>query len=317
VREAFVKYKITYVSLVPLVLKNLQKGLQARFDALTPGKRKVFNALVAVNKALTKRRPLLGLSRFLLKQVHEAFGGELCAIIVGGAFTEPETLQFFYDLGIPVANGYGLTEAGTAITVNDLKPFRADTVGKPLAGMEVRIVHPDANGIGEVTVRSKTVMSGYLSEPELTAETIVDGWLMTGDLGRFDLTGHLQLFGRKKNMIVTEEGKNIYPEDVESVFESLPVKESCVFAANYIWPQRTMVGEQLILAIHLEPGQSLTAAVRQEITARNNRLLNYKRVRGIVLVNEDFPRTASMKIKRNVLAEKLAKLDRNSAVLEL
>jgi len=317
VREAFVKYKITYVSLVPLVLKNLQKGLQARFDALAPGKRKLFHALVAVNKAVTKRRPHLGLSRCLLKQVHDAFGGELRAIFVGGAFTEPETLQFFYDLGIPVANAYGLTEAGTAITVNDLKPFRADTVGKPLPGMEVRVLHPDANGIGEVTVRSKTVMSGYLNEPELTAETIVDGWLMTGDLGRFDITGHLQLFGRKKNMIVTEEGKNIYPEDVESAFESLPVKEFCVMAANYIWPQLTMVGEQLILAIHFEPGQSLTAALRREITARNNRLLNYKRVRGIVLVNEDFPRTASMKIKRNMLAERLAKLDRNSAVLEL
>ena len=317
VREAFVKYKITYVSLVPLVLKNLQKGLQARFDALAPRKRRVFDALVAVNKALTKSTPLLALSRRLLKQVHEAFGGELRAIIVGGAFTEPQTLQFFYDLGIPVTNGYGLTEAGTAITVNDLKPFRADTVGKPLPGMEVRVLHPDANGIGEVAVRSKTVMSGYLNEPELTAETIVNGWLMTGDLGRFDLTGHLQLFGRKKNMIVTEEGKNIYPEDVESAFESLPVKESCVFAANYIWPQRTMVGEQLILAIHLELGQSLTAALRVDITARNNRLLNYKRVRGIVLVNEDFPRTASMKIKRNVLAETLAKLDRSSAVLEL
>ena len=317
VREAFVKYKITYVSLVPLVLKNLQKGLQARFDALTPGRRRVFDALVAVNKRLTKRRPHLALSRRLLKQVAEAFGGELRAIIVGGAFTEPETLQFFYDLGIPVANGYGLTEAGTAITVNDLKPFRADTVGKPLPGIEVRVLHPDVNGIGEVAVRSKTVMSGYLNEPELTAETIVDGWLLTGDLGRFDLTGHLQLFGRKKNMIVTEEGKNIYPEDVESVFESLPIKESCVFAANYIWPQRSMVGEQLILAIHLEPGQSLTSALREEITARNNRLLNYKRVRGIVLVNEDFPRTASMKIKRNVLAERLAKLDRGSAVLEL
>jgi long-chain acyl-CoA synthetase len=317
VREAFVKYKITYVSLVPLVLKNLQKGLQARFDALAPRKRRVFDALVAVNKALTKSTPLLALSRRLLKQVHEAFGGELRAIIVGGAFTEPQTLQFFYDLGIPVTNGYGLTEAGTAITVNDLKPFRADTVGKPLPGMEVRVLHPDANGIGEVAVRSKTVMSGYLNEPELTAETIVNGWLMTGDLGRFDLAGHLQLFGRKKNMIVTEEGKNIYPEDVESAFESLPVKESCVFAANYIWPQRTMVGEQLILAIHLELGQSLTAALREDITARNNRLLNYKRVRGIVLVNEDFPRTASMKIKRKVLAETLAKLDRSSTVLEL
>ena len=252
-----------------------------------------------------------------MKQVHEAFGGELQAIIVGGAFTEPETLQFFYDLGIPVANGYGLTETVVAVTVNDLKPIRADTVGKPLPGMEVRVVNADAQGIGEVKVRSRTVMRGYLNEPELTAETIVDGWLMTGDLGRFDADGHLQLFGRKKNMIVTEEGKNIYPEDVESVFESLAVKEFCVIAANYIWPAKTMVGEQLILVIHLEPGQTFTNELRADITARNNRLLNYKRVRGVVVADEDFPRTASMKIKRNVLAEKLSKLERNRVVVEL
>jgi long-chain acyl-CoA synthetase len=317
VRDAFAKYKITYVSLVPLVLKNLQKGLQARFDALPPGKRKVFNALVAINKALTKNRPHLALSRRLLKQVHDAFGGELRAIIVGGAFSEPQTLQFFYDLGIPVANGYGLTETVVAVTVNDLKPFRADTVGKPLPGMEVRIVSPDQEGIGEVSVCSKTVMSGYLNDPELTAEAIVDGWFMTGDLGRFDPSGHLQLFGRKKNMIVTEEGKNIYPEDIESVFESLPVKEFCVFAANYVWPQRSMVGEQLVLVLHLETGQSFTSELRGDISARNSRLLNYKRIHGIVLFDEDFPRTASLKIKRNVLAERLAQLDRAAAILPL
>jgi len=317
VREAFPKYKITYVSLVPLVLKNLQKGLQARFDALPPGKRKVFNALVAINKALTKSRPRLGLSRLLLKQVHEAFGGELLAIIVGGAFTEPQTLQFFYDLGIPVANGYGLTEAGTAITVNDLRPFRADTVGKPLPGMEVRILNPAPDGVGEVAVRSKTVMSGYLNDPELTAETIVDGWLMTGDLGKVDETGHLQLSGRKKNMIVTEEGKNIYPEDIERVFESLPVKEFCVFAANYIWPKRSMTGEQLVLVLHLDQGQKYNEQLLRDVTARNQRLLNYKRVHGVVLLDEDFPRTASLKIKRNELAARLAKLDSAAAIRPL
>lgn len=317
VREAFAKYKITYVSLVPLVLRNLQKGLEARFNALPSSKRRALNALIAINKAFTKGRPRLGLSRRLLKQVHEPFGGELRAIIVGGAFTEPQTLQFFYNLGIPVANGYGLTEAGTAITVNDLRPFRADTVGKPLPGMQVRILNPSADGIGEVSVRSKTIMSGYLNEPELTAETIVDGWLMTGDLGRFDSAGHLQLFGRMKNMIVTEEGKNIYPEDIEAVFESLPVKEFCVFAANYIWPQRSMVGEQLLLALHLEPGQTYSEELRRDISGRNNKLLNYKRVHGVVLFNEDFPRTASLKIKRNALRERLAKLDRAAALLPL
>src|SRR5438876_4325414 len=317
VRQAFPKYKITYVSLVPLVLKNLQKGLQARFDALPLGKRKIFNALVGVNKALTTSRPRLGISRLMLKQVHEAFGGELRAIIVGGAFSEPQTLQFFYDLGIPVANGYGLTEAGTAITVNDLKPFRADTVGKPLPGMEVKIVDPSEDGVGEVYVRSKTIMSGYLNEPELTAEAIVDGWLRSGDLGKFDAQGHLHLSGRKKNMIVTEEGKNIYPEDIEAAFESLQVKEFCVFAANYVWPRRSMVGEQLIIVIHLENGQALSEQLKQDIILRNNSLLNYKRVHGIVLHDEDFPRTASLKIKRNALAERLAKLDRDRVILPL
>jgi long-chain acyl-CoA synthetase len=320
VREAFMRYKITYVSLVPLVLKNLQKGLEAKFAELPPGKGKVFSALVAVNKSLTKSHPRLWLSRRLLKQVHAAFGGELQAIIVGGAFTEPQILQFFYDLGIPVANGYGLTEAGTAITVNDLKPFRADTVGKPLPGMEVKIADPSPDGIGEVYVRSKTVMSGYLNEPELTAETIVDGWLRTGDLGKLDAQDHLHLSGRKKNMIVTEEGKNIYPEDIEAAFEGLAaedVKEFCVFAANYIWPKRSLVGEQLIIVVHLESGQSLTEQLKQEIIQRNNRLLNYKRIHGFVLHDQDFPRTASLKIKRNELAERLSKLDRDRVILPL
>jgi long-chain acyl-CoA synthetase len=315
VREAFTRYKITYMGLVPLLLKNLQKGLQARFAELPPAKRRIFNTLVAVNKRLTRRRPNLSLSRRLLKQVHQAFGGELRALFVGGAFTEPQTLQFFYDLGIPVANGYGLTEAGTAVTLNDFRPFRPDTVGRPLPGMEIRIVQPGADGIGEVAIRSKTLMSHYLDDPEMTAETILDGWLMTGDLGRIDATGHLQLFGRKKNMIVTAEGKNIYPEDIENAFEGLPVKESCVFAANYLWPQRTMTGEKLLLVLHPEPGQAVNDALRAEIARRNERLLNYKRISGYAVWDQDFPRTASLKIKRAVLAEQIGKqLDRGAMV---
>jgi len=316
VREAFRRYKITYMTLVPLVLKNLENGLRERFAALPAHKRMLFNGLVALNRLLTRRRPRLEVSRRLLPQVHQAFGGELRALFVGGAFTEPATLQFFYDLGIPVANAYGLTEAGTAVTLNDFKPFRPDTVGKPLPGMEVRILNPASDGVGEVAVRSKTVMSHYLDDPEMTAETIVNGWLLTGDLGRLDSTGHLQLFGRKKNMIVTAEGKNIYPEDIENVFEGLPVKEFCVFAANYLWPERSMVGEQLVVVLRLETGQSFSDALLEELSSRNRRLLPFKRISGYVLWDADFPRTASMKIKRAVLAEQIrGHLDRSQAVV--
>ena len=305
VRDAFVRYKITYMTLVPLVLKNLEKGLRGRFAELSKSKRLVLNTLIRANRGLTRRQPNLEISRRLLKQVHESFGGELRALFVGGAFTEPATLQFFYDIGIPVANAYGLTEAGTAVTVNDFKPFRADTVGRALPGMEVRIANPDEEGIGEVAVRSKTVMSHYLDDPDLTAETIVDGWLMTGDLGRLDAAGHLQLFGRKKNMIVTAEGKNIYPEDIENVFEGLAVKEFCVFAANYLWPAHTMQDEQLVIVIRLEPEREMDDALRADLAARNQRLRNYKRISGYLIYDRDFPRTASLKIKRNVLAEEI------------
>ena len=318
VRDAFVRYRITYASLVPMVLKNLERGLRAKFDELPVAKRTLLNVIIGLNKLLTRWRPNLPLSRKLLPQVHKAFGGQLLALFTGGAFMDLSTLQFFYGLGIAVANGYGLTEAGTALTLNDFKPFRADTVGKPLPGMELRILNPDSEGIGEVAARSKTVMSHYLDDPELTAQTIVDGWLLTGDLGRFDGTGHLQLFGRKKNMIVTEGGKNIYPEDIENVFENLPVKEYCVFAANYIWPTKALGKEMLVIVMRLEQGQEFTEWFRDELFTPNRRLPDFKRVGGYVIWSKDFPRTASMKIKRTVLAEEIGKtLDRATALVEL
>ena len=317
VRDAFVRYKITYVSLVPLVLKNLERGIRGNFENLSPSKRFFLDRLISLNKLLTRKRPNVPLSRKLLPQVHKAFGGELLALITGGAFIEPSTLQFFYDLGIPVANGYGLTEGGTALTLNDLKPFRADTVGKPLPGVELRILNPDADGIGEVAAKSATVMSHYLDDPELTAETIVDGWLLTGDLGRFEGAGHLQLFGRKKNMIVTEGGKNIYPEDIESAFEGIEIKEHCIFAANFIWTQKELGKEMLVLVLHPDLNQEVTSAVLEDIAARNRRLPDFKRVGGYLIWDKDFPRTASMKTKRNELAEQVRKSTERSAVKEL
>jgi long-chain acyl-CoA synthetase len=317
VRDAFVRYKITYVALVPMILKNLERGLRGKFDELSAGKRFLLYRMIALNKSLTRKQPKVGLSRKLLSQVHREFGGELRAMFTGGAFVEPSTLQFFYDLGIPVANGYGLTEAGTSLTLNDLKPFRADTVGKPLPGVELRILNPDSEGIGEVAVHGKTVMSHYLDDPELTAQTIVDGWLVTGDLGRFDGNGHLQLFGRKKNMIVTEGGKNIYPEDIENAFDGLPVKEYCIFAANYLWPAKSLGREMLVLLLRLEQNQEVTDALKDEIVSRNRRLPDFKRVGGYLVYGKDFPRTASMKIKRNELAEDIRKVLGRAAVVEL
>jgi long-chain acyl-CoA synthetase len=301
-----------------MIVKNLERGLRAKFDELPSWKRAFLDAMIGVNRVLTRRRPKVKLSRVLLSSVHRAFGGELLALITGGAFMEPSTMQFFYDLGIPVVNGYGLTEAGTALTLNDLKPFRADTVGKPLPGVELRILNPDAEGVGEVAARSNTIMSHYLDDPELTLETIVDGWLLTGDLGRFERGGHVQLFGRKKNMIVTEGGKNIYPEDIETVFDGLTVKEYAVFAANYIWPAKELgTREALVLILRLEQNQKLDSALLEDISTRNRRLPDFKRVSGYLIWDRDFPRTASMKIKRQLLAEEIGKVFERAAIVNV
>ena len=317
VRDAFVRYRITYVALVPMILKNLERGMRAKFDELPSWKRFFLDRMIGLNKLLTRRRPNVRLSRKLLPGVHRGFGGELLALITGGAFMEPSTMQFFYDLGLPVVNGYGLTEGGTALTLNDLQPFRADTVGKPLPGVELRILNPDASGIGEVAARSKTLMSHYLDDPDLTLETIVDGWLLTGDLGRFDGSGHLQLFGRKKNMIVTEGGKNIYPEDIETAFDGLAVKEYCVFAANYVWPQKELGRELLVIVLRLELNQQFDSKLLQDVGAHNRRLPDFKRVGGYLIWDKDFPRTASMKVKRQALAEEVGKSVERRTVVSL
>jgi len=294
VRDAFPRYRIAYAALVPLLLRNVQIGLDTRFAALRGFRRRLFAFLRGLNRALTRRRPRLGLSRFLLRPVHAGFGGSLKALFVGGAFTDPALLTWFYELGIQVANGYGLTEAGTVVTLNDFDDYRPGTVGRPLAGTEVRIVDAGPDGVGEVAVRGPTVMSHYLDDPELTAQTIVDGWLHTGDLGRLEPGGHLVLFGRRKNMIVTAGGKNVYPEDIENVFEGLPVKEYCVFAGHVLTEER---GEQLVMVVRSDGREFL-----DELRQRNRRLPDFKRVHGVLEWERDFPRTASLKIKRDALA---------------
>jgi long-chain acyl-CoA synthetase len=304
VREAFPRYRITHVALVPMVLRNLEAGLRARFEALPPHRRALLSAGRALHAWLGRGRPRPALARRLLAPVHQAFGGALEAIFVGGAYTVPETLRFFHGLGIPVANGYGLTEAGTAVTLDRLDPPRPDTVGRPLPGVELRIADPDADGHGEVQVRAATVMAGYLDDPGLTAETLADGWLRTGDLGRIDPDGCLRLVGRRKNMIVTEGGKNVYPEDVETVFEGLEAKERCVFAAHYLWPDAAR-DERLVLVVGTGGEAPDLDALRRQASERNRRLADYKRVAGILVHAPDFPRTASLKVKREELAAAL------------
>lgn len=294
-------YGVTHMALVPRILQALRDKIEEQIDALPGWKRDLLDALVTVNELVTMKRPSHALSRTLLKPLHDRFGGRLKLLFAGGAFVETELASFFYRLGFPVVIGYGLTEACTVLSVNDLKPFRADTVGRPIAGVEIELRDVDADGVGEVVARGPTVMRGYLDAPELTAETLVDGWLRTGDLGRLDAAGHVRLLGRAKNMIVTSGGKNVYPEDVEVGFARVACEELCVLAERYVWPARSLTGEKLVLVVRPRKNQA-HSALFAELGERNRALAEHKRVSAWLLWDDEFPRTASQKVRREALA---------------
>jgi long-chain acyl-CoA synthetase len=296
------RYRVTHTALVPRILKTLRERIEEQLNALPEWQRTAVHALTQLNDAATLRTPRPWLSRTLLKPIHERFGGRLRLIFAGGAFVDPELANYFYKLGLPVVIGYGLSETCVVLTLNDLRPFRADTVGRPLPGVELRLRDQDTTGVGEVLARSRTIMQGYYEEPEATREAFEDGWLRTGDLGSIDASGHLKLVGRVKNLIVTDGGKNIYPEDIEAAFEGVPCEELCVFAERYIWRERQLRDEGLCLVFRLKREHTLEDTLRAIRTA-NLRLADFKRVSSYALLTEEFPRTASLKIKRIQLAE--------------
>ncbi|QQR89612.1 MAG: AMP-binding protein [Myxococcales bacterium] len=308
------KKRITHMAVVPLLLEAFERAIREKIQASPTYKQKLLSTLSAVNRWCTQRSPNHALSKRLIAPIHEAFGGELKVLFCGGAMVDQKRAEFFYRLGIPVAIGYGLTEACTVLTVNDLRPFRGDSVGKPVPGTELKLAHQNADGVGEVWVRGDTVMLGYLDAPELSAAVFEDGWLKTGDLGAIDSAGHLRLLGRSKNMIVTAGGKNVYPEDVESAFEDLPCEELAVMASNYLWQKEQLEHNSLVAVVRSEQDrQSVIDGLKQ----KNQSLPDYKRLQGVLFWPEHFPRTASLKLKRESLAAMLREQSSSEEMMAL
>ena len=295
------RYAPSHLALVPAILSAFDRTLRERTEEAPGWRGAAFEAARGLNQWWTARGPDRAVSQGLLGPVHAAFGGGLEVVFCGGAWTDRAMAERFYAVGIPVLIGYGLTEACTVATLNRLRPYRADSVGPPVDGVEVRIVDPDAEGVGEVWLRGPTLFRGYLDDPELTAETLTpDGWLRTGDLGRLDASWHLHLSGRRKDVIVTHEGKNLYPEDVAGAFSDVACEEIAIFAENYILDRRGMVDERLVAVVRVgatDPSRALAAA--------NQRLPGYKRISAWARWSEPFPRTATQKIKRIDLARRV------------
>jgi len=296
---------VSHMAAVPAVLEAFERSLRTKLSGLPRLAKGGLRAFRRANRWLTRRRPNHAISRQLLRPVHAAFGGRLRLIFAGGAFVPPSTARFLYELGLPVVIGYGLTEAGAVVTVNDLEPFRDDSVGPPVPGTEVEIRDRDELGIGAVWVRGPSVFAGYLGDPARSAEVLVDGWLRTGDLGVVDASGHLKLLGRAKDMIVTPGGKNVYPDEVEGALRLPGAAELAVFAAHSLW-RATPGSDEVLLAV-VRPGEGQDPqGLRTTLAAANRRLPAYQRLAGAVFTDAPFPRTTSLKLRRAELAERVA-----------
>jgi long-chain acyl-CoA synthetase len=232
---------------------------------------------------------------WIYRRVHRAFGLKFWAFVVGAAPLDPELESFWMRLGFLVVQGYGLTETAPIVTLNHPLHAAKGAVGKPIAGVEVRIADD-----GEILVRGENVTSGYYNAPDETARAFKDGWFHTGDIGEVDATGHLHIRGRKKEMIVTPEGLNVFPEDVERVLNMIPgVRESAVVGAPT--PGTSGTTERVHAILVLAPGVDAADIVREA----NRQLLDHQKIRGSAVWSDgNLPRTeGTRKLKRRELRQ--------------
>ena len=255
----------------------------------------------------------LVLRRWVFRDIHRQFGGRLEYFVCGGAPLERSVYNFFWRLGFPVFQGYGMAEAGPVIAANGLTGNCAGSVGKPLPGVEVKISDADESGVGEILTRGPHVMSGYFRNPRLTEKAIDDnGWLHTGDLGCQNRRGYLFISGRKKNLIVLGSGKNVHPEELEDIiFRHPDIREGCVLGVEA--RSGILAGSEEVCAVIVptedaversrRDDQSLLKMMRTAVMDLGRNLAAYKKPTRIVVSMEPLPKTTTLKIRRSAVMD--------------
>jgi long-chain acyl-CoA synthetase len=304
--------QVTALVGVPALWQLLHRRIQHELSERGRLALSLFEWVVERNRALRERMPGdLHLGKLLFWPIHRRFGGRIRLMVSGGSALAAETLNAFQGLGFRIFEGYGLTEAAPVLTVN--RPgskIVAGAVGEALPGIEVRLHEPDAQGVGEVVAAGPNVMMGYYGDPDRTAEVLRDGWLHTGDLGRFDADRRLFIVGRKKDVILGPSGENVYPDEIEELYGSSPyVKELSVVGLP-----REGGGELvacLLVPDYEKDGLSraeLHARVHEHVKSVSAKLPVYKRIQVLHLWSGELPRTATRKVKRPLIVEELQRL---------
>lgn len=298
----------TLCLIVPAVARLFHKQATAMIAGLPWWRRMLFRGLFGTARAAGRAGVPLG--PVILGNVGRRFGSRMRQFISGGAPLEPETAEFFSCVGLPILQGYGLSEAGPVVSSNTPGANRLGSVGQPVRDVEVRIVPRDGfePGAGEVLVRGPNVMQGYFEAPEATAEVLRDGWLSTGDIGRLDPDGYLHICGRIKDVIIGSSGKNVYPDEIEQQIAGRPfIKEACVVGrpAGGRGTGQEASEEIVVLVVPADeiaadlPRDDMVKVLRNELRDACRALADYKRPRYFTLCEGDLPRTTTLKLKKH------------------
>lgn len=295
---------------VPLLIESLYKKIWQ--NAKKTGKAKTLKRAIAINKKTKKIG--IDLAPTFFKKILELFGGRMKVIICGGAAIDPDVLQGIRYFGINAVQGYGLTECAPICALNPDKHPKNSSAGYPPPGFEVKIHNPDPEtGIGEICTKGGNVMLGYYKEPEATAMVLRDGWFHTGDLGYLDEENFVYITGRIKNVIITKNGKNVYPEEIEAYLGKIPyVEESLVWGKDSEETGETLIFASIRADYEEVQGvlgdnytdEDVAALIWKEIDNLNTQLPFFKRIKKIDIRKEEFDKTTAKKIKRFVESNK-------------
>jgi long-chain acyl-CoA synthetase len=246
-------------------------------------------------------------------ELHEKFGGSIKLFIAGGAAPDPQVAKGLREFGFLFLQGYGLTETSPILALNQRENYKDDAAGIPLDCVKIKIANADSEGVGEIYVKGESVMIGYYKNPKLTYDSFEDNWFKTGDLGRFDEDGFLHICGRKKNVIIANNGKNVFPEEIEDIINRSPFVHECFVYGEKDQKHDEIIAVQIVIDAEafIEYAAKGKVSINDELIKKvisqvvkdvNKQLAGYKQIKKYYIREREFEKTTTQKIKRYLIA---------------
>ena len=296
IQKNLVEYHVSEFVCVPLLIESIYKKIMQTIEKT--GQTKKVNFGIKLSKFLLRFG--IDIRRKLFKQIYDQLGGKIRMVISGASSLDPKVCDGFKNFGIDVVQGYGLTETSPCIAAESLKALKSGSIGLPIPGIEIKIDNPNEEGIGELIVKGPVVMLGYYENEEETAKVLKDGWFYTGDLAYKDDDGFIFIAGRQKNVIVLKNGKNVYPEEIETLVGNLPYVKECMV---YGKPK----DDDLVVSIKVvydtehfkeKEKDEIEKVIWDDIKEINKLMPTYKHIKNLLITDEEMIKTTTAKVKR-------------------